>query len=395
MSEQYSLQPKRADELIAEEISLLEVAITLAKHKKTIFIAPLVTGVITLIGSFFIPDVYTANTSILPPQQQSGAAAMLASQIGSLSGMSSGSLGIKNPNDIYVAMLRSRTVSDNLIRRFHLQQIYEIKTRTETGKALAAATKIESGKNGLITVSVDDHDPKRAAALANAYIEELQNLTQVLAVTEASRRRIFYERQLTQTRQQLADSELSLKQIQERTGLIQPDAQAVGLVQATANLRAQIAMKEVQLGAMQTFATGSNPDYMRTQRELAGLHGQLAKVETGSVTTGKAPEAGLEYIRRIRDVKYYETISELLSKQFEMARLDEAKESSLIQVLDKAVPPEQRSKPKRTLMMLVAALAAGFLTVLWAFITEALQNAKADAENGERLKHLQQLLCWK
>ena len=394
MPEQLPNQQHYPEAMMEDEISLLDLAITLARHKKTILRAPIVVGLLAAIVSFIMPPVYTADTVILPPQQQSGAAAMLASQLGALGGMG-GSLGIKNPNDVYLAMLKSRTLQDNMIRRFQLQRVYETKTATDTRKALTGATKVAAGKDGLITVSVDDRDPKRAATLANGYIDELQKLTQVLAVTEASQRRLFYEKQLLQVKQQLSDAEIALKQTQESTGLIQLDAQAAGLVQATSSIRAQIAMKEVQLGAMRTFATGNNPDYIRTQQELAGLRAQLAKVETGAVTAGKAPAAGLEYIRKVRDVKYYETIYELLAKQFEMAKLDEAKQSSVIQVLDKADVPERKSKPKRSQIVLISALAAGFLAILWAFIAEALKNASKDTEQHERLTQLRQLLRWK
>lgn len=386
----------RNEEIIDDEISLLDLAIVLARHKKSIILSPLIAGVLVFALTFAIPNTYTAETKILPPQQQqSSTAALLASQLGALSGMAGSSLGLKNPNDMYVGMLKSRTASDNLIRRFQLQKVYNKKTLTDTRKQLVKASDIVSGKDGLITVSVEDRDPKRAAALANAYIGELQKLTEVFAVTEASQRRLFYEKQLFRAKQQLSDAEIALKQTQEKTGLIKLDAQAQALVQSVAVLRSQIAMKEVQLSAMRTFATGGNPDYIRVRQEIAGLRAQLSKVETGSVTTSKAPEAGLDYIRKMRDLKYYETLYELLAKQFEMAKLDEAKESSVIQVLDKAIAPEKKSKPKRSLIAALAAIAVGFGAILRAFITEGLKSAKEDDENAARLLLLRQLLKWK
>jgi uncharacterized protein involved in exopolysaccharide biosynthesis len=394
MTEQVQSMQDRSDNIMDDEFSLIDLAIMLAKHKKTILGASLITGVLTAIYSLFVPAIYTSDTQILPPQQQSSAAAMIASQLGALSGMAGSSLGIKNPNDTYIAMFKSRSLQDNMIRRFQLQKVYHTDTPGETRIALTAATKVTSGKEGFITVSVDDTDPKRAAAIANGYIEELQNLTQVLAVTEASQRRLFYQKQLLQAKQELSDAEIGLKQIQEQTGLIKLDAQAAATVAATANLKAQVAMKEVQLGAMRTFATVNNPEYIRIQQELGGLRAQLSKVETGSVSPGKVPEAGLEYMRKTRDLKYYETIYELLAKQFEMAKLDEAKESSLIQVLDKAIPPEKRSSPKRTQMVLIASFAAGFVAVIWAFITEALEKAKEDKEQEDRFATLRSYLRW-
>ena len=219
-------------------------------------------------------------------------------------------------------------------------------------------------------------------------------MTQVFAVTEASHRRLFYEKQLLQAKQNLGDAEIALKQLQEKTGIIHLDSQAQLGIGTAANIKGQIAMKEVELGAMRTFATGNNPDLVRTQQTISGLQAQLAKIETGTVSSSKVPETGLEYIRKTRDFKYAETIYEMLAKQFEMAKIDEAKESSVIQVLDKAMPPEQKSKPKRSMMVLIAALATGFLTILYAFIKEALQNAKKDTETEVQLTTLKKTLRW-
>ena len=376
-----------------DEISLIDLAIVLAKHKKLILGAPIIVAVITAIISFIIQPTYTATTQIMPPQQQSGASALLG-QLGTLSGLSGASAGIKNPNDTYVAMLKSRTVSDNMISRFKLHDVYDIKYQSDTRKKLADASIITAGKDGLIAVEVDDKDPKRAAAMANGYVEELQKLNQVLAVTEASKRRLFFEKQLIQAKQALADAEISLKKIQEKTGLIQLDAQAQALIKAGAELKGQIAMKEVELGALRTFATGNNPDYIRTQQVVGGMRAQLAKIETGSVSTNKAPEAGLEYLRKVRDLKYAETVFELLAKQFEIAKIDEAKEGSLIQVLDKAIVPDKKSKPKRIVMVLLSTIATGFVAILYAFIKESLQNANKDFQTQAQLQALKKTLRW-
>ena len=375
-----------------DEISLIDLAITLAKHKKLIIGAPLIVAIVVAIYSFFIPPTYTADVQMLPPQQQSSASAML-SQLGAFGGMG-GAAGIKNPNDTYVAMLKSRTIQDSMIKRFKLQSVYKTKTPEKTRGALNGATKVTVGKEGIIGISVDDESPQRAAILANGYVDALQQMTQVFAVTEASHLRLFYEKQLLQAKHNLGDAEIALKQLQEKTGIIHLDSQAQLGIGTAANIKGQIAMKEVELGAMRTFATGNNPDLVRTQQTISGLQAQLAKIETGTVSSSKVPETGLEYIRKTRDFKYAETIYEMLAKQFEMAKIDEAKESSVIQVLDKAMPPEQKSKPKRSMMVLIAALATGFLTILYAFIKEALQNAKKDTETEVQLTTLKKNLRW-
>jgi uncharacterized protein involved in exopolysaccharide biosynthesis len=380
--------------VLDEEITLLDLAITIARHKILIIGAPLVAAVLAAVISVFTPDIYTADTQFLPPQQQSSASAML-SQLGALSGMTGVAGSIKSPNETYIAMLKSRTLQDNMIRRFKLQSVYKTKTPGSTREVLNGATVVKVSKDGIIGIYVDDENPKRAALLANGYVDELQRMTQVFAVTEASQRRLFFEKQLMQAKQNLSDAEIGLKQLQEKTGIIQLDAQAQQFIGTAAGLKAQIAMKEVELGAMRTFATGNNPDYIRTQQMLGGLRAQLAKVETGTVSTSNVPEAGLEYLRKTRDLKYAETIYEMLAKQFEMAKIDEAKESSVIQVLDKAVVPEQRSKPKRSMTVLIAAIAGGFIAVLWSFLIDVLKKVENDQNNQAKLQILRNSLYWR
>jgi len=382
-----------------DEISLLDLLIVLAKHKKLILGLSLVAAVLAVGISLLMPNIYTATTKILPPQQAQSSAAAMLGQLGALAGAAGGALGIKNPNDLYIAMLKSRSVADRLIERFKLKELYEQETLTGTYKAFEKVSNISSGKDGIINIDVDDKDPKRAADLANAYVEELYKLTQTMAVTEASQRRLFFEKQLKIAKEELTNAEIALKQTQETTGVLNMGEQGKAMIQAVGTLRAEIAAKEVQLGAMRTFATEQNPEYVLTQQELVGLRVQLAKLEKGGeaglVPTGKLPEAGLASIRRLRDMKYYETLFELLAKQYELARVDEARDASIIQVLDKAVPPDRKSGPKRSLIVVLAALATGFLAVIGVFLKEANDNARNLPEQAERLALFRKYMAWR
>lgn len=378
-----------------EEINALDLLVIIARKKFYIIGIPLMAGIIVGALSFLMPNIYSGTASVLPPQQsQSGSSAILG-QLSALGGMSGSSL-LKNPSDLYVGMLNSRTVSDSIIQRFKLQSVYDTKTLTDTRLQLLSSSTIGSGKEGIIVIEVKDKDAKRAAALANAYVEELQKLTQTLAITEASQRRLFFEKQLIQAKQLLVDSEVKLKETQEKSGLIQLNGQAEALIKSSADLRAQIAAKEVALSAMQTFATGSNPEYVRARQELAGLKEQLKKMESGLnqgagdllVGSGRIPEAGLEYVRRVRDVKYAETIFELMSKQFEIAKIDEAKESSIIQVLDTAIVPDKKSKPNRGVIVVSTILFVGIITIFWILAREFFQRMKANPAQSRRLRKL-------
>ncbi|MEN7430524.1 Wzz/FepE/Etk N-terminal domain-containing protein [Chromobacterium sp. TRC.1.1.SA] len=351
----------------SDEIDLLALLSTLQKYKRWIAISTVLFGSAALAYGLLAKPIFTASSSIMPPQQQSSGMGALLGQLGGLAGMAGGISGLKNPNDLYIGMLQSRTIADRLIKRLQLKERYQQKTLDGARQALKSRTVIINGKDGLININVDDPDPRFAAQLANAYIDELKQLNQILAMTDAAKRRLFFEQQLKQAKEQLTSAETALRQTQEKTGLIQPEGQLPAIVGSVTQLRASIAAKEVQLEAMRSYATQQNPLYIRTEQELSGLREQLTKLETGKegrgdlmVPTGKVAQSGLEYLRRLREVKYQETIFELLAKQYELAKIDEAKDSSLIQVLDSAVPPELKSKPSRSLI-LATGLLLGFL----------------------------------
>jgi len=388
-------QPGAAD----DEISLLDLLIVLAKHKKLVLGLPFVAAVLAAGISFLMPNIYTGITKILPPQQnQSGAAAMLA-QLGGLGGLVGGVAGLKSPNDLYIGMLKSRTVADNIIQRFDLNTLYDQKYQSNTRKRLENLTTFISGKDGIITIEVDDKDAKRSAELANAYVDELFKLTRVLAVTEASQRRLFFERQFEQARDNLAKAEAAARQGMEKGGLVQVEGQGRAILETTARLRGQITVKEVQIGAMRAFATDRHPDIQLAQKELEVLKHELARTE--GTSSGKPEDqrenkgSGIDSFGLLRNVKYYETIYELLAKQFEIAKIDEAKDSAVVQVMDKAIEPDRKSRPKRLLIALISALAALFIGVLWAFIRESMARVKADPQQASRLLDLKRYLAWK
>jgi uncharacterized protein involved in exopolysaccharide biosynthesis len=383
-----------------DEINLMDLVLVIAKHNRFILKLTGTVAVLAVAISLIMPNIYTAKTVILPPQQGSSTASMLMSQLGGLAGLAGGAAGIKSPNELHMGMLKSRTVADALNARFKLQQKFEAKTMEATRKTLASATEIKSGKDGFITIEYSDEDPKLAASVANAYVEELDKLNNTLAITESSRKRLFFEKQVKATRDNLAAAELGMKQTQERTGLIQPEAQGQAIIMVASNLRAQVTAAEVKLQSMGSFATPQNPDYQKLQQNLTSLRAQLAKVQGSArqgrgdimVPTGKLPETGLEYIRKMRDLKYQETLFELLSKQFEIAKIDEAKEAALIQVVDKALVPEKKSKPKRSLIVILATLMAFFIGVLLAFVREASERASQDPASAERMNLLRRYI---
>jgi uncharacterized protein involved in exopolysaccharide biosynthesis len=391
----------RARAMREDEIDLLELLVTLARRKRLIAGVTLGSAVLAAIISLLIPSRYTATTKILPPQQAQSSSSMLMSQLadsglGPLSAVANKNLGLKSPNDIYVGLLKSRTVEDALIAQFDLSRVYRGTKISDVRKDLEKSSDITCSKDGLIEVSVEDKSPQRAAALANSYVEQLRKLTQRLAVTEASQRRLFFEHEVEQAKGELATAELALKNTEQKTGMIHLDAQARAMIEAVGTLRAQIATKEVELQAMRSFATEQNPDIILQERQVAGWREQLASLERQRtlgdgdpvVATSKMPAAALEYVGRFREVKYREAIFELMAKQFEAAKLDEAKEGAIIQVVDLAVEPDKKSSPKRMLIVICATMGGFVLALFWALFSESLRSARKDPKRREQLDAL-------
>jgi tyrosine-protein kinase Etk/Wzc len=383
------------------EADAIAVLLVLAEKKMRILKITVAAALLALIVSLLLPKMYTANTTVLPPQQNPSAATAMLGQLAAVAGLGSEDLGLKNPGDLFVAMLQSRTIEDRLIDRFDLRRVYSVKQYQAARKTLESRSAIVAEKEGLISVSVTDRDPRRAADLANAYVDELHGLNGNLAITEAGQRRVFYQQQLDAEREPLAQAEVALKQAEEKSGLVQPDAQGRAIITAVADMRAQVAIHEVQLQAMRTYATESNPDLKRAQQELAGLRAQLAKLErdTGEpgngnleVPTRQLPAAELGYLRRLRDLKYHEALYDFLSKQLEASRIDEAKDAILVQVVDKAVVPERKSSPRRALIVLVTAAVAFLLACLGVLLKESLRRKQEDPDERARLAQLRQSL---
>lgn len=381
-----------------ESATFLELATTLAQRKWFILKLTAAAGVLGIVVALLLPNWYTAETRILPPQQQqSSAAVLMMSSLASGSGAALASAAgrdlLKNPNDLYVGMLKTRPIADAIIKRFDLQKLYRARDMTGARKELATHTDIVSERTGMISISVEARDKTQAAGMANAYVEELRNLTKGLALTEASQRRLFYEDQLKQAGNDLASAEAGLKEAQQKTGVIEPDAQSKALIEGVGDLRARIVAKEVELQAMRSFATDKNPDVDLAQHELAGMKVQLRKLERQTGDPGSydirlkdVPQAQLDYIRAARELKFRETVFELLAKQFEAAKIDEAKDAALIQVVEPAAAPERKSSPKRAIITVLSASSGFFLGCLIALTGWWRRHIQIDPERSQQLR---------
>jgi tyrosine-protein kinase Etk/Wzc len=384
------------------DVSLLDLLIVLGERKMFLIKTTAAVAALAVLFVLLFPNRYTATASILPPQQNSSLGGALLSQLGGLGslGLLSGSLGLsglKNPNDLAIALLRSRSVEEAMIRRFELMKLYKQSRMSDTRKAFEQRSDIENNlKDGLLRISITDRDPQHAAEMTNAYVEEYKKFSANLAVTEASQRRLFFEQQLEQAKDKLGVAEEAMKTTEQKTGMIQLDSQARALIEAVAMLRAQIAAKEVQIKGMNLFAAQENPDLLiakeqllELQRQLKELGGSQSGVDSDLIVPrGKLPEAGLDYIRKLRDVKYNELMFELLAKQFEVAKLDEAREGAVIQVIDSAVPPDRKSFPKLSIIGPAATLSWLVLAILWVFFRQGMARVQDLPQDREKLRAL-------
>lgn len=382
------------------EVSVIEVLTELARRK---WLIAKITGSAILVGltvSFVLPVRYTAVTKLMPPQQTQSTASLMMNQLmnsgaGSLAAIAGAGLGLKSPNDIYVGMLNSRPVADAIIQKFNLQTVYRDKDMTAARKDLASYTQIVSEKSGFISVSATDRDKERAAAIANEYTSQLRLLTQSIAVTEASQRRLFYEGQLKDAKESLLNAELAFQQVQQNKGLVQLDAQAKAMIEGLTMLRAQIAAKEVEIQSMRTYATDNNPAVEIAQRELASLKDQAARMEQRSHSAGygelglqDVPGAGMDYLRAEHEVKYRQALFDLLIRQYDAARLDESKEAAIIQVVEPAIEPDRKSLPQRALITAVFTSIGLLAACILALLLWGNELAQFDPIKARQLEEL-------
>jgi tyrosine-protein kinase Etk/Wzc len=390
-----------------EEISVLDLIVILTARRWMILKVTAGCTILALIVAFLLPKRFTAKVTIMPPQQNSSLASALTSQLEGLGGLASlagGALGIKSPNEMYVAMLKSEIVEDAMIKRYGLMQEYRCAYLSQTRKVFERRFDVEAnGKDGLIHISVEDKDPKRAAEMANGYVDQFRKLSENLAITEAAQRRLFFEQQLVQAKDNLANAEEALKETEQKTGMLQLDSQARALIESAAMLRAQIEAKEVQIRMMRTYAGDQNANLQEAEQGLEGLRAQLAKLggseddDTAGLIQPKnaVTQGGLEYIRKYRDVKYYETIFEILARQFELAKLDEAREGALIQTVDPAAVPDHKSFPPRALIAAAGVFVGLLLGVSLALMQTSLARMREDPESNAKLNFVRRSFTMK
>jgi tyrosine-protein kinase Etk/Wzc len=396
------------------DVSLLDYLLVLSKHSRLILYVSAAAGLLTLLILLLVPNKYTATARFLPPQTNQTLSGQLLDELGGTAipgvrrggagEMLGGLLGLKQPANIYVGIMAGDYIADRIIERFKLITVYKKKYKVEVRQQLRQRVKPGIGeKDGLLFIVATDESPQRAADLANAYVEELDQQLKKLALQEAVERLAFLEKEFSLVGQNLVKAEEALRSFSEKNSVVQIDAQAKGIIEYIANLRATIDAREVELQVLRQRATPSNFDVIRLETELKGLKEKLRDAESQEsvnpgksdlmMATGKVPVVGLAYARLYREAKYQEGLYRLYVKLAEIARLDQVRNFSLIQIIDRATPPEKKSSPRR---LTVTLMVTGVIFIIMTFVAFALEywQAALSESNAERRGQLQHYSRW-
>jgi len=375
-----------------QEINLLELLRVIVRRKNIIIKICTTAVILSVAYSLSLKNIYTATAKLLPPQKESGGGlSALLNQAGALAGMM-GNMGLGGSADLYLGILKSRSVADAVISRLDLQKEFKSKTIDGARKRLEGAVKFQAGKDGIITISADSKDPAKAALLANTFVDELSHRSIQLNLTKVGTERIFLEKRLEVVKQDLRNAENNMKAFQVKYKTIKADSQATLAIEGIAKLKAELASREVQLASLRNNMTDENSQVQTVKAAIAALRSQLASMSGSGGSdilpaVGNMPALGVEYVRKLRELKIQEAIFEQLAKQYEVAKLNEAKDSSTLQVLDDAVTPLRKSKPKRALIVILSTITAFFLSIFVIFIQEYLSKlSPEDAQIVSEIK---------
>ena len=368
-------QPKDVFCEPSASVSMAAIFKTLKRRRRQLEIVIMTSLVVLVAVAFLIPSTYTATASFIPPTSNNGGLSSLANQLSAV-GVSAALGAVKNNGDLYVGILGSHIIASRLVSRFSLMAVYDVKKESRAVKRLSSKSSFEVGvRDGIVTINVTDRSATRARDLANGYLEELRRVTGQLALSEAAQRRLFFEQQLAREKDNLADAEVAMKKVQEKTGMVSPVGQTqVGLA-TIAQTRAAISSRQVQLAGLRFSATDQDPRVLELRDEIAELQGQLTMLQKGmgksnsvDIPESKVPQVELEFVRQEREVKYHEALFQMISKQYEAARLDESHDPPVLQVLDLATVPDTRSGPQRTMIIgigFILSLLLGILSILF------------------------------
>ncbi len=381
-----------------DEINLMDILLVIAKYNRFIIFLVVLSVMAAYVYALRQPILYSANVLIMPPKSAMNQTGLLIGQLSSL-GLDSGSGSGSGSGPSISVLIRSQKLAYRIVEKLDLQSVYKVKSLEAARNVLTSATNVAVNKDGTIFIECLDKDPKMTTLMAKTYIEELDKFNNTIAVTNASRTRLYLEKQLKIANLELANREVAMKESQKNTDLTPSEVQTGSMANLIVTLRGQITSKELELAALRAYATEQNPTYRNAILSLAVLRAQLQKLESDNGVRGKdtseikgSSKTGSEFLNNMRDLRYQQSFVESLKKQYDIAKMDEAKDVNLIQVLNEPITPEQPSKPRRVLIVAIGALFGLFMGIVLAFILNGLDKAMQNSESARRLDLLKRYL---
>ncbi len=379
--------------------SIFDVVLILVRQRWVIVGTIVVCALLAVFIALRTPKQYESTVTILPPAEI--ATRGIGGSINDIqSALQSGAgFSFNAKEDFWTSVMKGHTILDRIIVQKGLMQEYHVKLMSQAESVLKSKSSFDIDKAGLITIGVKDHDPKRAAELANAYIDSLHASMVDMAIDDANQRQQFYNQQVQEEQDRLAEAEKKMMDVQRKTGVLEISGQTSEAIRMVGDLRAKITVLNVQLQALRASATDANPEVQRLKAELEADQTALSKAENsqgatglGDVGTSEVPQAALEYIHAARDVRYHESLTEALGKQVEAARMDEARSAPAVQIVDPAVPSDHPAGISRTLMVVIGIFIGFVLGLVLAILRQAWWNIKASEEGQEKWRQLVETL---
>lgn len=392
-------KPEAAPQPIAREVPLIEAPLEDSREwqaerlrllwgRRQLFLRATAIGlVVSTLVAFVIPKSYISTTQLMPPDTHSPSvmAAIAAKNGGGLASVADDLLGLKTTGALFIGVLRSQTSQNRLIQQFDLKKVYGKRLVMDARLKLDENTSIsEDRKSGIITISVTDHNPQRAADLANAYVDELNSLVVNLSTSSAHRQRVFLEERLKVVKEELDDASNQLAQFSSKNNTLDIEQEGKAMLDVAANLAGQMVAAQAQLEGLRRIYTDNNPRVQSLNARVGELRKQLEKLSGVNSKPDESPETlhtssgdmpypsirnlpllGVKYADYYRHAKIQETVYGLLTQQYELAKVEEAKETPSVKVLDPAKVPEKKSFPSRLLIMLLGTLIVFSLSVFW------------------------------
>jgi tyrosine-protein kinase Etk/Wzc len=362
--------------------TIIEFLSIVTKYRK--FISRFVLGatIVTAVVTFFMPKWYNSTASVFPAEKADLFGLEGISSLAKNLSPAKALLGSNPEGDRYLAILKSGTVFGAVIREFRLDSVYDITSykAEKTAKELASNTEFKIESEGNITISVYDKDPQRAADMANFFVEMLNRTNSELQVQNARGNRKFIEERYNKNLSDLARAEDSLRAFQKKYGIIAMPEQTTASIKAAAEISAQLALKEVEIGVLRRTQAKDNPSVVAAQFEVDELRNKLNQMGSTGASVGnsmrifvpfsRVPDLGMEYLRRFRDVEIQYKILQFITPLYEQAKVEERRQTPSVIVLDKASVAERKAKPKVTLWTLIAFVGSLLISILVVFLME-------------------------